>query len=83
MAATLDHIIPISQGGTHTPDNVKTAHWICNVKRNVENQKYRKQQQCLQRWKKKWNWIGSFGWQQSVKDLCSNWAVRLAGNDCY
>ena len=29
-AATIDHVIPISEGGTHTWDNVKAAHAKCN-----------------------------------------------------
>lgn len=28
--ATIDHVIPISKGGTDEPDNVVTAHWRCN-----------------------------------------------------
>lgn len=31
MAATVDHVIPISKGGTHTWDNVKPAHYKCNI----------------------------------------------------
>ena len=31
MRVTLDHIIPLSRGGTHTWDNVKPAHWRCNM----------------------------------------------------
>ena len=30
-AATLDHIIPLSKGGTHTHDNVQLAHRQCNT----------------------------------------------------
>ena len=30
MRVTLDHIIPISKGGTHTRDNVAPAHAKCN-----------------------------------------------------
>lgn len=30
-SATIDHIIPIAQGGTHTQDNVQCAHWDCNI----------------------------------------------------
>lgn len=30
MRVTLDHVIPISRGGTHTWDNVAPAHYICN-----------------------------------------------------
>lgn len=33
MRATLDHVIPISKGGSHTYDNVKAAHYICNQKK--------------------------------------------------
>lgn len=28
--ATIDHVIPLSRGGTDEPDNVVTAHWRCN-----------------------------------------------------
>lgn len=31
--ATLDHVIPLSKGGTHTYDNVKAAHWFCNMEK--------------------------------------------------
>lgn len=30
----LDHIVPISRGGTHSPDNVKVAHRCCNSKKS-------------------------------------------------
>lgn len=30
-AATVEHIIPISKGGTHTWDNVAPAHYGCNM----------------------------------------------------
>lgn len=29
--ATLDHRIPLTAGGAHTLDNVRLAHWICNL----------------------------------------------------
>jgi HNH endonuclease len=29
--ATLDHVRPVSRGGTHTQDNLATAHWVCNL----------------------------------------------------
>ncbi len=77
MAATLDHIIPISEGGTHTPDNIKTAHRCCNTRRDAE--RYRS----MPRWKKRWPVVGTHRWRQSVKDLCGNYAMRLVGNDCY
>jgi 5-methylcytosine-specific restriction endonuclease McrA len=31
MRATLDHVIPLSKGGAHTYDNVRAAHWRCNM----------------------------------------------------
>lgn len=34
LGATLDHVIPISKGGLDTEDNVKLAHWICNVRKS-------------------------------------------------
>jgi 5-methylcytosine-specific restriction endonuclease McrA len=30
MAATVEHIIPLCKGGTHTWDNVAPAHAVCN-----------------------------------------------------
>lgn len=33
MAATLEHIIPLSKGGTHTRDNIAPAHARCNFKK--------------------------------------------------
>lgn len=33
MAATIEHIIPISKGGTHTWDNVAPSHYKCNMDR--------------------------------------------------
>ena len=33
---TLDHVVPLAQGGPHTPDNVRTAHFLCNsLKRDL------------------------------------------------
>lgn len=29
-AATIDHVVPLSEGGTHTWDNVRAAHALCN-----------------------------------------------------
>lgn len=30
---TIDHVIPLSRDGSHTWDNVKLAHWKCNVQK--------------------------------------------------
>ncbi|MFI0162596.1 HNH endonuclease [Streptomyces albidoflavus] len=39
--ATIDHHVPLSAGGEHTLDNVRLAHWICNLRKGdyfpVEN----------------------------------------------
>jgi 5-methylcytosine-specific restriction endonuclease McrA len=31
--ASLDHIKPISKGGSHTRDNVQTSHLVCNLRK--------------------------------------------------
>lgn len=31
MSATLDHIAPLSRGGTHIWQNVQLAHLVCNL----------------------------------------------------
>ncbi len=33
--ATIDHLVPIADGGTHTWDNVALAHRSCNIKRGA------------------------------------------------
>ena len=33
MSASIDHILPVSKGGTHALYNLQLAHWICNIKR--------------------------------------------------
>ncbi|MBF6368413.1 HNH endonuclease [Nocardia puris] len=30
LAPTIDHVIPLSKGGTHEPANCATAHFRCN-----------------------------------------------------
>lgn len=34
LAPTLDHIIPLARGGTHEPNNVQLAHFICNSRKS-------------------------------------------------
>jgi 5-methylcytosine-specific restriction endonuclease McrA len=34
-AATVDHVVPLSQGGSHTMANVRCAHFVCNSGRRV------------------------------------------------
>lgn len=33
-SASLDHIVPLSEGGDHSRANSRCAHWDCNVRRN-------------------------------------------------
>lgn len=33
LAPELDHIVPLSRGGTHTWDNVQCAHRVCNARK--------------------------------------------------
>ena len=35
MAPTIDHVIPLAKGGTHTKDNIKTAHSRCNTSKGA------------------------------------------------
>lgn len=35
MYPSIDHIMPVSKGGTHTWDNVQLAHRICNSKKSA------------------------------------------------
>lgn len=34
QAPTLDHVIPLAKGGSHTKSNLRCAHFICNVKKS-------------------------------------------------
>jgi 5-methylcytosine-specific restriction endonuclease McrA len=34
FGATVDHVMPISKGGLDTLDNVRLAHWICNIRKS-------------------------------------------------
>jgi hypothetical protein len=34
MSASLDHILPVANGGAHTRENVQLAHWLCNVSKS-------------------------------------------------
>lgn len=33
-APTIDHVIPVSRGGSDTDDNVKLAHRVCNMRKS-------------------------------------------------
>jgi len=35
QAASLDHVIPIVRGGTHTMSNVKASHLLCNIQKSA------------------------------------------------
>jgi 5-methylcytosine-specific restriction endonuclease McrA len=35
LSASVDHIVPLSQGGTHEPANVQLTHLSCNVRKGV------------------------------------------------
>lgn len=32
-SASLDHVIPLSKGGSHTAENCQLAHWVCNSRK--------------------------------------------------
>jgi hypothetical protein len=33
FGATIDHVVPVSKGGADTLENMRLAHWICNIKK--------------------------------------------------
>lgn len=35
LSVSLDHILPLSRGGAHTPDNCQTAHLGCNSRKGA------------------------------------------------
>lgn len=37
MSATLDHIVPLANGGWHAEDNVQLAHLICNSRKGASS----------------------------------------------
>lgn len=36
LSPSLDHVIPLSKGGPHDPDNVRLAHLRCNVEKGAD-----------------------------------------------
>lgn len=34
---SLDHIIALARGGTHTYENVQTSHLICNIRKGARD----------------------------------------------
>jgi len=34
FGATVDHVVPLAKGGTDEPDNLKLAHWVCNIRKS-------------------------------------------------
>lgn len=36
LAPTIDHVVPLAQGGTHEPINCRTAHFLCNSMKGDE-----------------------------------------------
>lgn len=36
MSRSLEHLIPLSQGGTHSPDNCGFSHLVCNLRKGAK-----------------------------------------------
>ena len=36
LSKSIDHIVPLSRGGTHTRDNVQFAHLVCNERKGAK-----------------------------------------------
>ena len=37
MSASLDHVVPMSKGGHHSPDNTQCSHLDCNLRKGVDH----------------------------------------------
>lgn len=35
MSVSLDHIVPVSAGGAHAPENAQCSHLVCNVQKGA------------------------------------------------
>jgi len=36
FSASIDHVIPISKGGAHSYENIRAAHYICNLRKSAK-----------------------------------------------
>lgn len=36
LSVSLDHVVPLSAGGSHSPDNAQCAHLSCNVRKGAQ-----------------------------------------------
>jgi hypothetical protein len=58
MSATLEHVIPLSKGGTHTWDNVAPAHLLCNDRKQDDMD-----EEIIARHRERWNEEQEEMWQ--------------------
>lgn len=49
-ADTLDHVVPLSRGGTNDPENLRPAHRFCNTGRGAGRPLRPQPRQPSQRW---------------------------------
>ena len=61
-AATIDHIIPLSKGGTHEPNNCQLSHRLCNSIKLTEEQDFKIN------WKRK-NEEDNGRWTEALREL--------------
>jgi 5-methylcytosine-specific restriction endonuclease McrA len=61
--ATLEHVIPLSRGGTHTWDNVAPAHLLCNDLKQDEVD-----DEIINKHREKWYDEQEAQWQRMVLD---------------
>lgn len=40
LSKSLDHALPLSRGGSHTYDNVRITHLVCNIRRNAARNEF-------------------------------------------
>lgn len=61
-SATIDHILPLSQGGTHEPENCQLAHRLCNSIKLADTQAFHID------WEEK-NQADNGRWSEALKEL--------------
>jgi 5-methylcytosine-specific restriction endonuclease McrA len=51
LSPSIDHIVPIDGGGTHTRNNVQITHWFCNLEKNAYDSPIPDYAAALLRWR--------------------------------
>lgn len=58
LAAEVDHVLPISRGGTHDPENLALVHKTCNIAKGNKPATWRRDPALVQPMLDEWNLFG-------------------------